>query len=141
MDFIVHLSVVAHFSVCQKPEKISPNEKIFHCNVSGYDKEAKIQWSSDGQQLTNSSETTITHTLDTVNGLNIFHSNLMTHLNISKPKCDVKSEDIETKIKEICSGDSGKMFQPDQERNRYIIIIPVVMAAGLCVVLGCWWKI
>lgn len=143
--FHVHLIVVAHFSVCQRPETvISPNEKIFHCNVSGYDKEAKIQWSSDGRQLTNSSETTIIHTYtpDMVNGLNSFRSTLRTHLNISKPKCDVKSENIKTNVTEVCSGDLAPHLPPETgKRNRYIMIIPFVMAAGLCVILWQWCKI
>ncbi|XP_029979874.1 uncharacterized protein LOC115411811 [Sphaeramia orbicularis] len=152
-DFPVHLTVVAHFNVCQRSETvISPegeNEKVFHCAVSGHDKEAKIQWyngSLDGQQLLNSSETTITHTynLNTVNGLNIFSSKLVTHLNTLKPKCDVKSEDVQTTITETCSGSIGQVVQPTQEpnmnRDRNIIIIPFVTVAGLCVVLWRWRK-
>lgn len=142
----VHLTVVAQFTVCQSSKTViskeDKNEKVFHCAVSGHDKEAKIQWYSEGQQLRNSSETTITHThtLDTVKGLHSFRSNLMTRLNISKPKCDVKSEDIQTSITENCNSDPALFVQSNQERSRYIIIIPFVTAAGLCVVL-CWWKL
>lgn len=145
-NFCVNLTVVAHFSICQSETVIispeSKNEKVFHCNLSGYDKEAKIQWYSGEHILTNSSETTITHThtLDTGNGFNSFSSSLRTHLNISKPKCDVRSEDVQTSTTESCSGDLQTIVQTIQERHRYISIITFVMAAGLCVILCCWWK-
>lgn len=105
----------ADYNVCQK--NISSN--LFHCNVSGRYEEADIQWTLNGQLLTNSTTTRITHAkaLDPASRLYHFTSNLTTKLNsTSTPKCDVKAKGLSAIISSNCEAVTGKYFYLFQRR-------------------------
>ncbi|XP_037646712.1 uncharacterized protein si:dkey-192g7.3 isoform X2 [Sebastes umbrosus] len=133
---IINLNLSARYNVCQKADNLS---KVFQCDVTGRHGEAWIQWDLDGQLLTNSTTTSITHTynLDAPTGLYHFHSTLSTKLNgTSELRCDVKAKDISTIINFACTG-SHDHFKggPDRDRHRYLIIFPIMLVIGLSLLL------
>ncbi|XP_074515127.1 uncharacterized protein LOC141782519 [Sebastes fasciatus] len=141
----VNLSLSARYNVCQKADNLS---KVFQCDVTGGHGEAWIQWDLDGQLLTNSTTTSITHTynLDAPTGLYHFHSTLSTKLNwTSKPRCDVKAKDLSTIINSACIGRTeGHVEVPDRDRYRYryrsLIIFPIMLVIGLSLFLKYRWN-
>lgn len=110
-----HLSP-ASYNVCQKGDS---SLKVFQCDVEGRYKEAEIQWNLDGQLLTDSPTTRITHanTLDAPSGLYHFTSKLITKLNgTSSPVCDVKAKGVSTIITSVCASEIGNRFYLFQRR-------------------------
>lgn len=148
--FFVHLNISASYKVCQKDPasnlKGDLSEKVFQCDAEGRYREAELQWILDGQILTNSSTTGITHsnTLDASTGLYHFTSKLVTTLNgITNLTCDVKAKGISTIISDGCRAESEfilKPNQPDCMRYRYMKIIPIMMVLGFTLLLWCRWE-
>lgn len=81
----------------------------FQCNASGRHKDAVIEWKSDGQPLTDSAETRITHskTVEAPSGLYHLISKLTTKLP-SAPTCDIKAINFPTVIHYECPPLDGK---------------------------------
>ncbi|XP_041806997.1 butyrophilin subfamily 3 member A2-like isoform X2 [Chelmon rostratus] len=153
--FFVNLNISASYNVCQKPSANNPNGDLsvkgFQCDAEGRYGEAELQWNLDGQLLTNSPTTHITHskTLNASTGLYHLTSRLVTQLNgTSEPKCDVKAKDVSTIISNDCGAESRERFlknpvihQPeDFFRSRYLIIIPIMMVLGVTLLLRCRWE-
>ncbi|XP_049449267.1 T-lymphocyte activation antigen CD80-like [Epinephelus fuscoguttatus] len=128
----VNLSVSADYHVCQNDDNPSGSGKVFHCCVKGRYGMTEIQWRLDGQLLTNSTTTYITHTdyLDAT-GYYYFNSTLSTKLNwTSKPTCDVKAEGVSTNIINDCSTGPSPQ-QQGSGRYRHLTIIPITLVLGL----------
>ncbi|XP_068591648.1 T-lymphocyte activation antigen CD80 [Cebidichthys violaceus] len=128
----VYLNVNANYSVCQTEESLSGGVKVFRCNVSGSYREAWIQWTLDGQLLTYSTTTNITHTNYTDAGLYHFNSTLSTKLNwTSEPTCDVKAKNISTTLNRDCGGpepyQNPRPQAVDFMRNHFMIILSVLL--------------
>lgn len=136
----VNLSVSARYNVCQTPGKMTANGMIFECDVKGHYRKAEIQWKLDGQCLTNSTTTYITHTYarDALIGLYHFNSKLSTKLNwTSEPTCHVKAKGVSAIISYDCNASSGHKGDPHFFRYRYLTIIPIMLVLGLSLLLWC----
>jgi len=103
----------ANYRVCQNSSSDingTLSDKTYWCDVKGRYREAEIQWYLDGQLLTNSSKTNITHTgpVGPSNGLYQFESKLITKLNgTPEPKCVVKAKGISPNISYYCKPNIG----------------------------------
>lgn len=96
----------ARYEVCLTNDSDS---RFFQCNASGWHKDAVIEWKSDGQPLTDSAKTHITHinTVETPSGLYHLISELTTKLP-STPTCDVKAIGLPTVVHHECPPQYGK---------------------------------
>ncbi|XP_073330361.1 uncharacterized protein [Pagrus major] len=145
MKSFVNLNISANYNVCQSDSTHNPHGdisgKIFHCKANGRYGEAEIQWKLDGQVLTNSFTTHITHnnTLDTQTGLYQFTSRLITKLSgTSKPTCDVKAKGLSTVISHCMKAPEPIIEDQrpeDPMRYRYLKIIPIMLVIGFSLVL------
>lgn len=96
----------ARYNVCLTNDSAS---RFFRCNASGRQKDAVIEWKSDGQPLTDSAETRITHsnTVEAPPGHYRLISELTTKLP-STPTCDVKAIDFPIVVHHECPPQNGK---------------------------------
>ncbi|XP_056244410.1 uncharacterized protein LOC130177028 [Seriola aureovittata] len=145
--FFINLNIFANYTVCQNS---SENGAIntYHCHVEGRYQEAEIQWYLEGNVLTNSSKTEITHTdpVGAPNGLYSFDSQLETEHNwTSKPECDVTAKVISPIISNNCERQTdppSKIIAQPKYIMRYSFkIIPIVLVLGLSLFLCHRWKI
>lgn len=98
----------ARYRVCLTNDSDS---QFFQCNASGWHKNAVIEWKSDGQPLTDSAETRITHgnTMEAPSGLYHLISKLTTTFKLpSTPTCDIKAVDLPTVVHHECPAEDGK---------------------------------
>ncbi|XP_037345208.2 putative butyrophilin subfamily 2 member A3 [Pungitius pungitius] len=133
----VYLIVSASYSVCQKEDGVSGGVKVFQCKAGGRYREAWIQWTLDGQLLSNSATTNISHKnhTDAVKGIYNFSSKLRTNLNwTSEPMCDVKAINVSTILNYVCDG-SAEPIREIPKRIRSIKVVPICLAVGLCLFL------
>nr|XP_020465088.1 butyrophilin subfamily 3 member A2-like isoform X2 [Monopterus albus] len=141
----IHLKVFANYNVCQKNSTSSQDGSlnVFQCNAEGRYREAEIQWYLDGQVLTNSSSTHITHTytLDVRPGLYSFSSKLVTELNwTSEPTCQVKAKNISARSSCVPEPAPQQSNQEPHGLRKYLKVIPIVLVLGISLVLWCRWK-
>ncbi|XP_071332951.1 ICOS ligand isoform X2 [Trachinotus anak] len=145
----INLSISANYRVCQNSSSDingTLSDKTYWCDVKGRYREAEIQWYLDGQLLTNSSKTNITHTgpVGPSNGLYQFESKLITKLNgTPEPKCVVKAKGISPNISYYCEPNIDTIKGETQPKYlmRFFKIIPIVLVLGLSLVLWRCWKI
>ncbi|XP_054471554.1 butyrophilin subfamily 3 member A2 isoform X2 [Anoplopoma fimbria] len=119
----VYLNVSANYSVCQTNNSVSGGLKVFQCKVIGRYREAWIQWTLHGQNLTNSKTINITNTTNTdaATGLYSFNSSLSTELNWNlTPMCEVKAKTISTTFISGCDGTKAAgTGNPQADRMRH----------------------
>ncbi|XP_034742253.1 uncharacterized protein LOC117953390 isoform X1 [Etheostoma cragini] len=97
---LVYLNVSAGcYTVCHSADNLSGSIHFFKCHVKKRYRETEIQWILDGQLLTESNTTNITHTftLDVRTGLYHFNSTRTTEAKWSVvPTCHVKDKGTST---------------------------------------------
>lgn len=99
----------ANYSVCQT----NKNGTVFLCSAEGRHKDAVIEWRSDGQLLTHSADTHITHNNTTYvhSGLYHFSSELITKFN-SSPTCNITARGLSTLVSDVCEPATGSGILP-----------------------------
>ncbi|XP_031150889.1 uncharacterized protein LOC116046624 [Sander lucioperca] len=137
--FFVYLNVSACYTVCQAANNLN----VFQCYVKKRYRETEIQWSLDGQLLTESNTTNLNHTctMDASTGLYHFNSTLSPELKWSvEPTCRVKDNGISPNITPDCRPIADpRKADPDNARYRYLTIIPIVLLFGLSLLLWRRW--
>lgn len=103
----------AKYNVCQQPARNLDGDvrvMVFQCDATGRYGEAEIQWYLDGELLSNSSKTNITHTspVGTPTGHYKFKTTLFTQFEwTAEPICGMKVKGIPSHIEYVCEEGTG----------------------------------